>query len=1016
MFKTPLFQLSLCTVGCLCATSKISLAQVTTDNTVNTQVEQNGNVAEITGGETRGGNLFHSFQDFSIPTGNEAFFNNANDISNILSRVTGRNVSNIDGLIRANGSASLFLINPAGIIFGENASLNIGGSFYGSSASSILFEDGEFSAVDLENPPLLTVNAPIGLGFRDNPGDIVNRASTGDGLEVLEGQNISLIGGNINLDGGEVFAIGGRVELGGLTTSGVVNINENGSLSFPDNVARGNVSLDNSSITVLGQGGGSIGINAKNLTLISGSNLGIAITDFSEAQGGDIIINATEDVVLDTSGNENTITTIFNNNFGNGDAGDIEINSRNISLINGAAIINFGNREGSIGNINITATEDIVFDGIFQNSFVGGIQNSINSLEDTNTSSNVESLANIGAINITAQNLNLTNGAGIQSLVAEVGNSGDINVNISDTISINGEGEGTFLEEISAPGLISSGITSQIAFEGLGNSGDINIFTNNLLINNGGVIDTSNAGQGNAGDINIQAETINLDGQGAARTINNNGQNLTISATSRISSRTVSGGVFDERTIQGNGGNININTGSLFAVGGASVDAFSSGIGNGGNIAIEAREQIFLSGTTREGIVSSNISSNLVGDGFGNGGSIDIDTPKLFVTNSAQIAAFTRTEGNAGFIKITSSDSIEISNDAIVAATVEFGGIGNGGNLTLETKKLSIRDGGQILGDTSGEGDAGSVFIRTTDSIELVGFASFISAGVESGATGNGGNLEIETGQLTVLDSGEISVESLGVGEAGELTIQANSIQLEDGRIDAATPLGEGGSITLSVADDITLRDNSFISAKALNNANGGNLSIDSRFITAFPSNGNGNDIIANAEQGQGGNITINAESLFGISEGVAVEGNGTNDIDASSEFSLDGNVTINTPDINPIQRVTELTSNIVVPEQTTAQACRANRESVAKNGLTIKGKGGIPQAPELPLISQNIVINGESTNNISATPQPLETSQGKIQPARGIKVSEGGKITLTAYRTNNSGERLPEIKSNCGV
>ena len=137
--------LSLCTVGCLYATA--TQAQLTSDGTVNTQVNQNGNVAEITGGETRGGNLFHSFQDFSIQTGNEAFFNNAESIANIFSPVTGSNICNIDGAIRANGSASLFLINPAGIVFGENASLNLGGSFYGSTADSILFEDGEFSAV-----------------------------------------------------------------------------------------------------------------------------------------------------------------------------------------------------------------------------------------------------------------------------------------------------------------------------------------------------------------------------------------------------------------------------------------------------------------------------------------------------------------------------------------------------------------------------------------------------------------------------------------------------------------------------------------------------------------------------------------------------------------------------------------------------------------------------------------------------------------------------------------------------
>ncbi|MEO0012664.1 MAG: hypothetical protein RLZZ535_1053, partial [Cyanobacteriota bacterium] len=105
--------LSLCILGYFCATNNPASAQVTSDDTVNTQVTENGNTAEITGGETRGDNLFHSFQDFSVPTGNEASFLNANDISNIFSRVTGGDISNIYGLISANGSANLFLINPA---------------------------------------------------------------------------------------------------------------------------------------------------------------------------------------------------------------------------------------------------------------------------------------------------------------------------------------------------------------------------------------------------------------------------------------------------------------------------------------------------------------------------------------------------------------------------------------------------------------------------------------------------------------------------------------------------------------------------------------------------------------------------------------------------------------------------------------------------------------------------------------------------------------------------------------
>lgn len=173
-------------------------AQVVEDGTTSTVVEQNGADFTINQGDRAGGNLFHSFRDFSVQGGGSAFFDNPADIANIFSRVTGGNISNIDGLIRAN-DASLFLINPAGIIFGAGARLDIGGSFYGTTADSILFDDGEFSATDLENPPLITINAPIGLNLRDEPGDIAVNESI---LEVNSGETFALIGNNLNIEGG----------------------------------------------------------------------------------------------------------------------------------------------------------------------------------------------------------------------------------------------------------------------------------------------------------------------------------------------------------------------------------------------------------------------------------------------------------------------------------------------------------------------------------------------------------------------------------------------------------------------------------------------------------------------------------------------------------------------------------------------------------------------------------------------------------------------------------------------
>ncbi len=223
--KLSLVQAGLYTLGLsLIVTS--ARAQITPDGSLPTEVKQQGNVAEITGGERAGDNLFHSFQDFSVPTGNEAFFNNGIDIDNILSRVTGGNISSIDGLIRANGTANLFLINPAGIIFGENARLDVGGSFLGSTATGLLFDDGtEFSATDLAKP-VLTINAPIGLNLRDTTGNISNAGNLSSDRDLtLAADNLYIqgqlqAGENLTLQALDKIRIRDSVNQPAITTAG----------------------------------------------------------------------------------------------------------------------------------------------------------------------------------------------------------------------------------------------------------------------------------------------------------------------------------------------------------------------------------------------------------------------------------------------------------------------------------------------------------------------------------------------------------------------------------------------------------------------------------------------------------------------------------------------------------------------------------------------------------------------------------------------------------------------------
>ena len=558
-------RLPLSILGCLIPLTAV--AQITPDGTTSTTVNQNGNDFTIDQGDRVGDNLFHSFDEFSVPTSGEAFFNNASDIANIFSRVTGSNISNIDGLLRANGAANLFLINPNGIIFGENARLNLGGSFFASTADSLLFEGNtEFSASNPQAPPLLKVSIPIGLNFRDNPGDTVNRSvaqnSTGDivGLEVAPGENLTLVGGNINFEAGNTTASGGNIELGGLSDAGTVTFNDDGSLNFPKDVAKADITLSNAAdVDVRGTGGGSITINARNLNLEAG-DLGssliragiIADSTSANAQAGDITINVTDKINVDESFIENQV-----NRDKVGNAGNVIINTGTLSLTKGGAVSADTFGQGNAGLVMISASDTITIDGEALDRTKSGAYSRVRSGAE----------GNAGAVTITTGSLSLMNGGQV-----------DVRSSLSSTSS----------------NAATQSETGKITLQ----------LTEDLILRENGLISARAFLDANGGNIKINAEFI----------IAFPNENSDIIADAQ----------------RGKGGNINITTQAIFGLEERSstppnqtndIDA-SSQLGFPGNIAVNTPEVDPTSGLIElpenVGDVSEQVAQNPCSQGVGN--------------------------------------------------------------------------------------------------------------------------------------------------------------------------------------------------------------------------------------------------------------------------------------------------------------------------------------------------------------------------------------------------------------
>ncbi|MDM8558601.1 filamentous hemagglutinin N-terminal domain-containing protein [Candidatus Parabeggiatoa sp. HSG14] len=626
-------------------------AEITTDGSLGSHANLPGPDYLIGAdlGSQLDGNLFHSFQDFNLNSSESATFSGPNSVSNIISRVTGGNPSNIDGLIRSTiPNADMYFLNPYGIMFGPNAQLDVQGSFHASTADYLrLGENGRF---DARNPSdsILTV-APIeSFGFlSDTPTTIALQDSI---LSVDERKTLSLIGGDLNLNGEllsisgtittinrefttQLIAPNGRINLASIASKGEVIPTES---KLDVNAKTGDLIIDQGKITTSAIGGGDIFIRSGQFKLMNGD---ITATTFGEQEGGTIDIRA-DNIILE--GVEN-YSDISSNTLGAGRGGRINLYAKQLDLSNGATITTGSAKTGDGGDIFIKVNGTFTFSGkfMFETKVSSGI---FASTLDSGHGGNIE---------IEANKLVITEGAQISSGTFGSGKGGNVFIKVKDILTVSGKDRANFMSGIYASTqplfILDHSLFAIDPSYNTGDAGSIKVEADKIILSNGGKISTTSLGLGNAGFINVKTNELIATGK-------NFHEFFKEYFHSGISSSSV---VANE--IGGQAGNIIVQADIINLANEAKISTAATNAG-GGNIEIDATNYIYL----RDGKITTSVKG-----GSGDGGNITIEYPTFVVMDKGKIIA-QADEGRGGNIRIAAEQFIK-SPDSLISASSKLG-------------------------------------------------------------------------------------------------------------------------------------------------------------------------------------------------------------------------------------------------------------------------------------------------------------------------------------------------------
>jgi filamentous hemagglutinin family protein len=1014
-------------------------------------------------GKQVGSNLFHSFGSFGLATGESATFTGPATISNIIGRVTGGNSSSIDGRIQSNiARANLYLINPSGIVFGPNATVNVSGSFHASTGDYLRMSDG--SRFQATNPDASTVSAaqPVAFGFLNaQPAAItVNGSGVSGGFAVPSGQTLGLVAGPVTISGARLSAPAGTIHVTGVAGTGEVPVN-------PSNA---------SALTVTSLGPVNV------MTRGSTGSVLTASTPAGPGSGGSVFIRSGA-LTIDAS-------TVAANNAGSGAGGQLVLRGDNqITLSNGAMVQAVTQSSGSGAGVTIATTPSgiVVVDGSTVSSLAASTAPNAGpggTISITGGRLALHNLANVLAascITPTCDRAGATRGAGGGVAVSL---SGSLTVDSAASLGTSTTGSGNAGDvsvTTGGPVTIDRGPRTSILAgvgsftRGTGNAGNVAVSAGALTLTNNGLVSSFSApgAAGKSGDVSVNVSgPLSISGvsSGISATTFTSGKGGNVKVTAGSITIDSSGSISSQAGSSGDGGNTTVAAGSLKIASSGEITTSTSGRGAGGSLSVSVAGELTIDGTLGP---STGIFSQANKGSTGNAGTVSVSAGSISIVNSGTIAGVTGGAGTGGSVSVNVAGGLTIDG-ALISSQSNIGSTGNAGLISVTAGTISLANLGRISSTTLGTGSAGQITVAA-GALSIVSNGQIASA-AGFGSSGKGGNIIVNVaGQLSVdgtqanlTELTGISTQSQSSGDAGSVSVKAGTLIINTGQISSSTFAGgKGGTVAVAVNGLLTIDGSGVnpdivagivtdsragssgnagdvsVQAGALSIVNGGSISSALRpFMNLPASTGDAGRVAVNVggllslsgsgsrigtetnagSIGDAGSITVSAGQIriasgAQITSSTAGAGKGGDvNVTAASDIVL--------PDLGP--QITALSTGSGDAGSITVSAVRLMMNNGAEISTAALGERSAANGGNITLHVRDLLyltsseistsVKGETGNggNITIDPQ-LVILDHSIIKADAI-AGNGGDITITASRFIQSSDSSVEATSQLGT